>query len=118
MIDRPNKLRAHVDHQHSLPMYFARLYLSNSGHCTINVSLRRYAIFPERERLWTRQKLSTNTMRQFRTPKNFQTQAARMTGIQVPGPLHNINCGLMRKILTTQLRRAFKVMKIVNHQDI
>lgn len=66
-------------------MYFVLGYLAaRSGHWTRDSSARYWRILPVRERLSTRHRDSTNTIRQGEIPVRDNNQVVTTTGRQVP----------------------------------
>mmetsp|Transcript_13590 Transcript_13590/g.16239 ORF Transcript_13590/g.16239 Transcript_13590/m.16239 type:complete len:85 (-) Transcript_13590:375-629(-) len=84
----------------------------------MKVSLRKYAIFPDMDKLLTLQKLSTNTILHCTNPKNFQNQAAKTTGMHVPGPLTRIKSGARVGIFAIQATSALMVISTVRPHDM
>lgn len=74
-------------------------------------------IFPDSDNVFTLQMLSTNTIVISLTPKIFNTNAATLIGMHVPGPLQRIKSGFSCNTTGNEKFKAFKVVKIEESHD-
>jgi len=84
--------------------------LLSSGQWTRNRSATGYRRRPVRERLLTRQKLSTNTKFPPHHPKIRHNSAQYAMGRHVPGPLHRTRSGRVRTTTHAAYRKERRVV--------
>jgi hypothetical protein len=80
------------------------------GHCTRITSANSSNIFPDRDRVFTRQILSINTILVFVKHRTLIINPTMQIGMHVPGPLHIMSSGRFPNITGKEARKENRVV--------